>query len=201
MFKSALIGERFGKLTVVYLCRNKRLCLCDCGEYSLVLCCNLVTGTTTSCGCFRAATEQICSRTHGQTSNRSWTRTYAIWHGMLQRCRNPNTASWERYGGRGITVLKEWQNSFETFYRDMGDAPPGYSLERKQNDLGYSKENCVWATQQTQQRNRRDNVVLSFGGKTQCLSAWAEELGVNYYTLHARYKRHPHQAIEEILHV
>lgn len=82
------------------------------------------------------------------------TRTYRIWAGMKNRCQNPNAQFWERYGGRGITVCDEWQ-SFKGFYDSMGEAPEGYSIERIDNDRGYNPENCCWADNAAQGRNKR----------------------------------------------
>jgi hypothetical protein len=89
--------------------------------------------------------------THGM----SRTRTYFIWKQMVARCSNPKLKDYPSYGGRGIAVSEEWR-SFENFYRDMGERPPGLSIDRIDNDKGYCKENCKWATRSEQRRNRRD---------------------------------------------
>jgi hypothetical protein len=84
----------------------------------------------------------------------SGTREYRIWAGMIQRCTNPNSMSYDDYGGRGITVCQDWLR-FENFYRDMGDAPFKRSLDRINNDLGYYPDNCRWSTATVQASNRR----------------------------------------------
>jgi hypothetical protein len=107
---------------------------------------------------------------------------------MLERCRNPNNSHYSRYGGRGIRVCDRWQ-VFDAFYADMGERPPGMSLNRIDNDGPYSPENCEWASAVTQGRNKTNNKLLTFQGKTQPLSAWAEELGMTYSTLNTRLQR------------
>jgi hypothetical protein len=92
--------------------------------------------------------------THGM----SRTRVYRVWAAMLQRCTNPLSPAWPDYGGRGITVCESWR-SFESFYADMGTPPPGLTIERMNNDSGYSLTNCRWATRSDQQRNRRTENV------------------------------------------
>jgi hypothetical protein len=127
--------------------------------------------------------------THGATQGKQWTRAYNTWHGMIQRCSNPRRREYARYGGRGITVCPEWRASFEVFLADMGEPPPGCSLERADNNGSYCKENCVWAPGKVQNRNRRSNRQLALNGRTQPLAAWAEELGIPYFTIHARLRR------------
>lgn len=109
----------------------------------------------------------------------SQTSVYDIWAGMVARCHRVNDSEhYRRYGARGITVCDRWRYSFENFYADMGDRPPEMTLERKNNDLGYSPENCVWATRKTQQRNRRGVRFLTIDGVTKPLVEWAELRGV-----------------------
>jgi hypothetical protein len=106
---------------------------------------------------------------------------------MLQRCCNPNNRSYPRYGGRGIQVCDEWILSFDAFLADMGSRPsPAYSIERLDYNGPYDKGNCVWATREDQQRNRRGNVVLEFNGKRQTGVEWAREIGISSSTLYSR---------------
>lgn len=95
--------------------------------------------------------------TENQRHGKSKTSIYDIWHGMKQRCINPNNKDYEKYGGRGITVCDRWFNSFENFYTDMGDKPfKGAQLDRKENDKGYYKDNCRWVTSKQNNNNRRN---------------------------------------------
>ena len=110
--------------------------------------------------------------------------TYAIYQGMKARCLNKNSPAYKYYGGRGIAVCDRWLKSFKNFYEDMGDRPKGMSLDRKDNNGNYTKENCRWATEMEQHNNMQKNVFIK--GKT--ISQWSRILGMNYGTLHTRYK-------------
>lgn len=105
---------------------------------------------------------------------------------MIQRCTNHNNKSYHNYGGREITVCKEWRK-FENFLEDMGEPPKGYQIDRINNNEGYYQANCRWATRKQQQRNTRNNHLISYKGKIQCLSAWAEKIGIPYGTLKSRF--------------
>lgn len=137
----------------------------------------------------RALSQQTNPLRHGATRGKKWSPEYTVWHGMLQRCLNQKNPSYPRYGGRGITVCSAWRASFESFLADMGERPAGTSINRIDNDGPYSKANCEWATETEQQRNRRSNRPLTFRGRTQSLAAWAEELRIPYFTVHARLRR------------
>ena len=104
---------------------------------------------------------------------------------MKGRCLNPNNRAYGDYGARGITICERWME-FVNFLADMGDAPEGLSLERKDNDRGYEPENCVWATASEQALNRRSNHILTVDGVSKPLKIWAEEVGLPYAVLHAR---------------
>lgn len=110
----------------------------------------------------------------------------STWNGMKSRCLNPNNAQYHNYGGRGITVCERWRQSFEAFCEDMGPRPPGTSIDRINNDLGYSPENCRWATPAVQRRNQRTSHYLEFDGKRMVLQDWADYIGISRATLDHR---------------
>jgi len=123
---------------------------------------------------------------HGSASQTGRTAVYNAWVNMKQRCLNPKHPSYPDYGQRGIAVCDRWIESFSAFASDMGPKPAGASLERRENDKGYSPDNCYWATREQQQSNRRANVLLMLDGRTQTLKRWAKELGISHITLRAR---------------
>lgn len=107
---------------------------------------------------------------------------------MIDRCHNPNSPFWGRYGGRGIYVCDRWRESFDKFLEDMGIPGNGMSLDRIDNDGPYSPENCRWATSKEQNRNRRSNTKITYMGKTKVITEWAEELGVSVQAISYRLK-------------
>ena len=151
---------------------------CDCGVVKGVYASNLLSGKSRSCGCLSKEVTAALSKTHGKSK----TRAYSVWAAMVQRTTNPNYHKWCDYGGRGIGVSPDWR-SFEKFYSDMGDPPEGLTLERKDNSLGYSAANCIWATPSAQGCNRRSTVKLTFNGATLSVAAWARQLGMSPHTL------------------
>ncbi len=116
------------------------------------------------------------------------TPTYQSWEGMKWRCLNPKAKCYHNYGGRGIGICKKWLK-FEGFYEDMGEKPAGLSLDRIDNERGYSKSNCRWATRIQQNRNMRTVQFVTFKGERRPITEWAEMLGFQINTLKFRLKR------------
>lgn len=114
---------------------------------------------------------------------------YNVYQMMKQRCYNKNHGQYKNYGKRGITVCEKWLSGFDEFYKDMGPRPEGTSLDRINNDKGYSPSNCRWATPNQQQNNRRDCVSITHNGKTMTLTEWSRELGLLKNTIYSRYMR------------
>ncbi len=111
------------------------------------------------------------------------------WTAMITRCENPNTKSYYLYGERGISVCSRWRESFRNFLDDMGPRPgEGYSLDRLDNNLGYSPDNCRWATRLEQGRNRRNALRVEIDGAVRTLAHWAETTGIGYSTLYMRHR-------------
>jgi len=115
-------------------------------------------------------------------------REYSIWTDMKNRCNNPNSNRYNRYGARGIRVCERWY-SFAHFLADMGPCPSGMTIDRKNNDGHYEPDNCHWATPHHQMRNYSRNRWLTFRGKTMCLTDWASETGISSDLIDARIKR------------
>lgn len=104
---------------------------------------------------------------------------------MKSRCQNKNNKDWDRYGGRGIKISKRWEK-FENFLADMGQPPPGETLDRIDNNKGYSLKNCRWATRKEQGNNKRNNYLVEFNGETRTISEWAKLKNINPQTLYFR---------------
>lgn len=194
--KHSLVGQRFGRLVVaghagtVTSPKGKRcslwICVCDCGSPATVTRQRLRDGLTKSCGCLRSELVAAKNKTHGMSDSRA----YNVWRGMMNRCDNKASDAYKNYGDRGITVCDQWK-TFEGFYKDMGNPPPGLTIERVNNDLGYSKSNCKWGTRTEQSRNRRGRKMIEFNGATHCLSEWAELAGVTSSFLSKQIKLRP----------
>lgn len=156
-------------------------------------------------GSFEGAIVDIVARINRKKARQKYPREYMIWTAMLRRCNNENVNEYINYGGRGITVCERWTgiSGFYNFINDMGPRPSGtatkrskesrgkaeWSIDRIDNNKGYSPENCRWADARQQCMNRRSNIRAKIGGESKTLMEWAEYCGLPYHTIVARYKR------------
>lgn len=164
--------------------RKKWWVKCDCGKVFLKDVRDIrkkeKRGGGASCGCRTKEFISKAKTTHGLTGHAA----HAVWHSMKQRCTDPNHPAWKNYGGRGITVCERWLHSFENFWADMGPTyQPGLDLDRANNDLGYSPENCRWVTRSANCRNKRRARTITINGETIHLKELAEQTGIGYTTL------------------
>lgn len=183
-----LSGQTFGQLTVVQRAGTTRgnalfLCRCTCGGLAEVPGNRLTSGNTKSCGCRK--------RDRLLRHNLSRHPLYKTWRAMTDRCTNPGNKQWPDYGGRGITIADDWlgEIGLARFIEDMGERPAGCSLDRINNHGPYSKANCRWATDTQQQRNTRQNIMLTHNGRTACVSEWAALLLLRNDTIFYRLKQ------------
>lgn len=150
-------NKKFGFLTVIKYSHSDSLdrfyeCKCDCGECRIVRSYELRKGRVKRCKHCKKKLHQEQLTTHSMKG----TSIYNIWMGIKARCLNPKNRAYKNYGARGISLSEEWKK-FENFYKDMGDRPKGMQIDRINNDLGYYKENCRWATPKENCNNRRNN--------------------------------------------
>jgi hypothetical protein len=182
-----LNGQIFNNLRVIEFSQVKNknshwMCEClVCGSTTEVSRPNLKSGNTKDCGCLKSEKISLAHKVHGESNSRTW----KSWHKMRRRVRlgAEHSAVYATIG-----VSEDWDN-FENFLRDMGERPEGKTLDRIDNTKGYSKENCRWATQAEQNRNKGSNVFLTFEGKTLCVVDWAKEKGINRNTITRRIKK------------
>lgn len=177
-------GRKFGLLNVLgYFSKGVWYCKCDCGNVVRCYGGSLRAGTTASCGCLKSKNTKTKKLIKGAKfiEKKPILRKkpiYYIWASMLTRCLNPKAKCFKNYGGRGITVCERWLK-FENFLADMGEKPDGLSLDRIENDKGYYKENCRWATFEEQANNRRNNVMIKIGSDVKSIAQWAKTLKMN----------------------
>ncbi len=199
-----LLGQRFGRLTVVsrvLLERKMRAtwsCQCDCGNQLKVTGKSLRSSNTQSCGCLKRDTVARLHKTHGESKK----AYYQNWKAMMMRCYNANSTSYPEYGGRGIKVCEFLRATPSNLLLLLGERPQGrFTIDRISSKLHYTCGQCSeclkcgytknvrWATYATQNRNHSRNRLITFEGKTQCLTDWATEKGIKPGTLFGRLKK------------
>lgn len=188
-------GQRFRRLLVVglagrYKGRTQWYCLCDCGQFLWATGKNLQAENTKSCGCLQRQVVFDRSFQHGRIRTPEW---YS-WVNMQDRCFRKKLRAYARYGGRGITVSKEWlgRGGFQRFLNHIGLRPsPTHSIDRIDNDGNYEPGNVRWATKKEQSRNRSTTHFITFQGDTLTMSEWAARCGISDAALRYRLEVHP----------
>lgn len=199
-----LTGQKFGKLTVKSFVEKRKnnymwLCLCDCGTEKVISRGDFKSGHTRSCGCYVKDKVALgIGYTHGYARRGKICGEYRSWQQMINRCTNPNSEYYHRYGGRGITVCDSWMEDFSNFIADMGDRPNAkMSIERIDNNKGYYKENCKWATAAEQNNNRCSGRKITIDGQTKSIKSWSAISPMSSRAIIGRLNRgwKPHDAV------
>jgi hypothetical protein len=208
-----LTGKEFGRLVVIKATtfpetgRLGWLCRCKCGKEKIIVGGSLKRGATVSCGCRMRETftaRIIANTTHGAAAH-GGTRTFHSWNQMKGRCYNANNRAYKDYGGRGITVCQRWLDGFLNFLEDMGECPPGKSIDRYPDKNGnYEKSNCRWATPKEQANNRRKRSVqnrnahrIECRGEIKTAKDWKSTTGIKVATI--RYRLRHGRSAEQAL--
>lgn len=182
-----LTGQRFGRLVVVERAENSAdgrarwLCRCDCGQSKTVLGEHLKKGRTKSCGCAKSESSSKRFKKHGGRNS----KLYRIWSNMKDRCNNPDCKVYSDYGGRGIKVCKEWIDDFSAFQKWAlaNGYKEGLTIDRKDNDKGYSPDNCRWTDRKIQGNNKRNCRYITYKGQRKTVAEWSDITGIPHDTL------------------
>lgn len=200
MKRKIKVGEKYGRLITIEKIKSAKgvksrwLCVCDCGRSKSVIGSDLLGGKVKSCGCLLK--EAKGRPTNENAKNRH--PLYATWNNMMSRCYNHNSTSYKRYGALGITVCDRW-HTFELFVEDIGERPSKlHSVDRIKNNLGYFKENCRWATDKEQARNRISNKLLMVDGVVKPLCEWSELSGISADVINKRFDKHGWSAYDSV---
>lgn len=162
---------------------------CECGTKVIRPVHAVKSGNTKSCGCFRSETTTQTSTTHGNSPKGKASPTYVSWYNLISRMKaKQGSRAWKYYASRGVQICSRWF-VFEEFLADMGELPHGCTLDRMNNDSGYDKQNCRWATRTEQNRNTRVNRLLEHNGESHCMAEWADKTGISYSTIKCRLQR------------
>lgn len=185
------IGTKHGRLTILSISKKpgdkpKFHCVCDCGKHAQFVIFNI--NRTHSCGCYRSEIAKQKNKTHGQSGNaQKRTPAYKAWVRMRDRCYNAKSWRYKYYGGKGVTISDEWQ-SFENFFRDMGQPAKGMSLDRINPHGNYEFSNCRWATLQEQAANKTNTLFLTIDGEKIPMMEASRKYEIKFQTLWARLK-------------
>lgn len=201
-------GKRFGRLLVVRRCekglrkRTAWWCRCSCGNPKeiIVFHFNLSRGSTRSCGCLQVERVRAANLIHGHAGRGQESRAFKAWKAMKARCLYKSGNRYHRYGGRGIRVCERWL-VFENFLLDLGEPPPGHTLERIDNDGNYEPSNVKWATRKEQMANTSRTKLVVVNGEKMTAASAALSLGVRPGVLYSavRRRRISHQQAYEYL--
>ncbi len=206
-----LTGQRFGRLVVIGIDERRTRktywnCLCDCGNIKSVRSDSLQNGAIKSCGCLKREQDKVNLVTEQMKKSREFGEPYGhlrihnIWANMKSRCFNTSDKRYPDYGGRGITICDEWNESFLSFYNWAMEN--GYddrlTIDRVDNDGGYSPSNCRWVSNQEQSRNRRSNINIKIGNVTKTLTEWCEIFDLPFNRVNARYRRNECISLDDL---
>ena len=207
-----LTGKRFGRFTVIGVAddgqrKTSYICQCDCGNIRKVRADGLLSGRSSSCGCYKSEVSRRnvknvpMQKKFQETGFKvGGTRLYKIWRGMKARCYNEQSPSYERYGGRGIAICDEWKNDFLSFHEWAIEN--GYSddltIDRIDVNGNYEPSNCRWATNEQQSANRRSNINIKIGNATKTLMEWCKIFEIDYKKVYARYQRNGFESIDRL---
>lgn len=186
-FRKDLTGRIFGDMTVLRFSFSRKNssyweCKCDCGVVKSVRGSHLTGGKTKTCGCYLKK---------GMNTKHKMCRTpeYKSWCKIKERCNNPKSKDYKNYGGRGIIICPEWNDSFQLFYDHVGRKPSSkHSIDRINNNGNYEPNNVRWSTRIEQNNNSRKNVFLEYNGDRKTIAQWARTIKIDPKTLRTRIK-------------
>lgn len=193
-----ITGQKFGRLTAIKFMERKGriyywLFRCDCGNKKIIQKQSVLGGITTSCGCYHK--EMMKGKKFSYKHGMYKTYFHRVWRGIKNRCLNKKNKHYKDYGGRGINICDRWLK-FENFRDDMyqsylehnkefGDGRNN-TIDRINNNSGYYKDNCRWATQKEQCNNRRNSRLITFNNETLTIAQWEEKFSLSSNILYQR---------------